>query len=137
MTRRDAGSTLPLMPAAVLVFVILGALSVDVATVHLAQRRLVVVAQAAANDAAVAGLDEAALYLGDVLRLDESAARAAARRVVADAGPGVWLVGVRVDGTVVEVELGAESEPIFGRAVPGADRRAIPLRARARAELRP
>lgn len=58
----ERGSVLMLMPAAVLVLVVLGAIAVDAALVFMAQRELQNATAAAANDAAVAALSEQALY---------------------------------------------------------------------------
>ena len=55
---RDRGSVLMLMPAAVLVLVVLGAVAVDFSIAFLGERELANAASAAANDAAAAAIDE-------------------------------------------------------------------------------
>ena len=54
--RRSRGSVLMLMPAAVLIVLLLGAIAVDSAIVYLRQRQAENIAFDAANDAAGAGL---------------------------------------------------------------------------------
>ncbi len=55
----DRGSVLALVPAALLVLLVLAAIAVDSASEYLARRELAAAADAAANDAATFGLDEA------------------------------------------------------------------------------
>jgi hypothetical protein len=120
--RNDRGSSLMLMPAAVLVFVVLGAFCVDFAAVHLGQRELVTAAQGAANDAAAAGFDEAAFYGGDgTVTLDPARARRAAVASLADNAPDARIVGFTVDvaDATVEVELALAVETVFSKALPG------------------
>lgn len=59
---RDGGSTLLLLPSAVLVLFLLTSLAVDGAATFLAQRQLADVCAGAANDAAVVALDVDQLY---------------------------------------------------------------------------
>jgi len=59
---QDRGSTLLLVPSAVLVLFLLTALAVDGAATFLAQRELADACAGAANDAAAAGLDVDRLY---------------------------------------------------------------------------
>ena len=63
-----------LMPAAVLVVIILGAIAVDQAVVFTRQRELIAAAEAAANDAAGYGIDRDAFYRLNqvVFRLDRA-----------------------------------------------------------------
>lgn len=120
--RSERGSSLMLMPAAVLVFVVLGAFCVDFAAIHLGQRELVTAAQGAANDAAAAGFDEGAFYTGGAVTLDPAAARRAADASLAANAPDARIVGfsvVRADATV-EVELTLLVETVFSKALPGA-----------------
>src|SRR5438552_3809411 len=58
----ERGSVLMLMPAAVLVFLVLGALCVDFGSAYDAQRELASAATAAANDAAGRAIDVELLY---------------------------------------------------------------------------
>ena len=132
----DRGSSLMLMPAAVLVVMVLGAIAVDQSIVYIQQRELVAAAEAAANDAAGYGLDRDAFYDRNEVVFDLTRARAAAlaalraRRIDARAevslGPG---------GTEVVVSLRAEVEYVFAGAIPGAPG-TTEVRALASAELR-
>jgi len=127
----DRGSSLMLMPAAVLVVMVLGAIAVDQSIVYIQQRELV-----AADDAAGYGLDRDAFYDRNEVVFDLARARAAAlaalraRRIDARAevslGPG---------GTEVVVSLRAEVEYVFAGAIPGAPG-TTEVRALASAELR-
>jgi hypothetical protein len=124
-----------LMPAAVLVVVVLGALAVDQSVVYLRQRELVAAAEAAANDAAGYGLDPGAFYERDEISLDPARARAAALASLRARGlDDVTLVALEVDGDELVVRLRGEAEYLFGGAIPGGDRR-IPITARASAQL--
>lgn len=120
--RSERGSSLMLMPAAVLVFVVLGAFCVDFAAIHLGQRELVTAAQGAANDAAAAGFDEDAFYAGGDVTLDPAQARRAAAASLADNAPEARIVGFAVDvaESSVEVELTLQVETVFSKALPGA-----------------
>lgn len=66
----DHGSVLMLMPAAVLIVLLLGAVAVDLSIVQLRQREAVAGAASAANDAVTFALDQDALRRGDGYRLD-------------------------------------------------------------------
>ena len=120
-----------LMPAAVLIVLLLGAISVDFAVVWLAERELANVAAAAANDAATQALDRSAFYADGTVRLDPDRARQVAETAVAVRGPD-WLepgstrLEVRVDPNepVVTVTVEAEAGFVFARAIPGVDRSA-------------
>ncbi|HEX7132346.1 MAG TPA: hypothetical protein VF228_07205 [Iamia sp.] len=118
----DRGSSLMLMPAAVLVFVVLGAFCVDFAAIHLGQRELVTAAQGAANDAAAAGFDEGAFYGGGAVTLDPALARRAAADSLAENAPEARIVGFSVDvaESSVEIELTLAVETVFSKALPGA-----------------
>lgn len=102
-----------LMPAAVLVLVVLAAVAVDAAIVFMAQRELQSAAAAAANDAAVAALDEALLYecggLGVAAdRAEEVAAAAFAARAADTVEPfGSPDVTVAASGGGIEVTVAA------------------------------
>jgi len=111
-----------LLPAVVLVIVVLGALAVDVAVAHLAQRHASQAASAAANDAATYGLDPAVLLTGRPARIDPARARAAAGAALAgertldpDAQPVVEVVGTQVTVTVT-----LRVAYVFSRGIPGA-----------------
>jgi hypothetical protein len=110
-----------LMPVAVLIVVILGAIAVDRAVVFGAQRELVQSAQAAANDAAAVGADIERLRAGhaDTARFDRERIDRAVR---------ASLVGVddlvdhrwTLRGDQVVVELEQRVELVFTKGVPGA-----------------
>ena len=120
--RSERGTSLMLMPAAVLVFVVLGAFCVDFAAIHLGQRELVSAAQGAANDAAAAGFDEAGFYGGGSVTLDPALARRAAVASLADNAPDAEIAGFSVDvaGSTVEIRLTLAVETVFSKALPGA-----------------
>lgn len=117
--RRDRGSSLMLMPAAVLVFVVVAAICVDFSAVYLGQRELVIAAQGAANDAVAVGYDEGAFYSGDGERLDVADARAAAVASLAANAPDATITRLSVVGGAVEIEVALEVGTIFAKAVPG------------------
>ncbi len=110
------------MPAAVLVFLVLGALAVDAAAVFLAQRQLANAAVAAANDAVAAAVDVDSFYsLGRVRLLPGEAQRIADETVLRlglDRLREVRPVAT-VRGEVVEVTITARVDHIFSGAVPG------------------
>lgn len=116
------GSVLVLMPAAVLVFLVLGALAVDAAAVFLAQRQLANAASAAANDAATRAVDLELFYAGGSVRLVPGDAQ----RVAVDTVDRLGLDHlsevrpvVTVRGDVVEVTVSARAHQIFAPSVPG------------------
>jgi hypothetical protein len=121
--RDDAGGTLLLMPAGLLVVLVLAAIAVDLGAVHLGRRDLVHAAGAAANDAVTDGLDEVRLRRGEGYHLDRRRVEEAVRRSLDAQGalddltePAV----VVVEGTTVTVTLTGLVEPVFARALPGA-----------------
>jgi Flp pilus assembly protein TadG len=131
--RNERGSVLILVPAAVLVLVILGAICVDFSVAYLAKRQLQDTAATAVNDAAGAGLDEARLRVGDGrATLDPEAVRAAAVRAVHAGIQGpVRLVGeprVEIHDTTVVVWLEGEASYVFAP-------RTVHVRAEATAKL--
>jgi hypothetical protein len=122
-----------LMPAAVLILVVLGAMAVDRAIVFGAQRDLVATAQAAANDGASA-VDIDVLRGDGEVELDpveiDRAVRASAVQ-----GPPDMTLSWTLDGDQVVVHVEREVDLVFTRGVPGADR-TMHLTATARADLR-
>lgn len=107
-----------LMPAAVLIVIILGAIAVDQAVVFGAQRDLVASAQAAANDAVAAGVDVGDLRAEGNVTVD----RARIDRVVADAARRAGSrvqAGWRIVGGDLVVRFEREVEVIFSQGVPG------------------
>ena len=111
-----------LVPAAVLVLFVLGALVVDSASVWLGQRELQNAASVAATDATSAVAD-APYYSSGRVVLDSAAATRVALASVGDARlSGVTLTDapvVQVVGRQVCVSLSGSVRPVFGRAVPG------------------
>ncbi|HEX9531019.1 MAG TPA: hypothetical protein VF954_07765, partial [Acidimicrobiales bacterium] len=90
----DRGSVLLLVPAAVLVLVILGAIAVDSAVVFLGQRELANGADAAANDAATAFSDPAFYRAGGTTAIDSRQATAVVEASLA----ARQMSGVTLDG---------------------------------------
>jgi Flp pilus assembly protein TadG len=120
----ERGSALMLMPAAVLVFVVLGAIAVDFAVAFLGEREVSNAAAAAANDVAGAALDRDRLYADGALRLDPQEADRAGRAAVAAAGlDDLDDLQVRVDVAaeepVVTVTVSARVRYVFAKALPG------------------
>jgi Flp pilus assembly protein TadG len=120
----ERGSALMLMPAAVLVFVVLGAIAVDFAVAFLGEREVSNAAAAAANDAVGAALDLDRLYEDDALRLDPAAAERVGRAAVEAAGlDDLDDVAVRVDvapdAPTVTVTVSARVRYVFSKALPG------------------
>lgn len=122
----DRGSSLMLMPAAVLVMLVLGAMAADLGHLHGVQRDLIAVADSVANDAVTYGLDVDALRRGGQgdypLRRDR-ARSAALRSVALHSGPGrrYELVGLDVDAPArtVTITLATSVDHFFARALPG------------------
>jgi Flp pilus assembly protein TadG len=121
---RERGSALMLMPAAVLVFVVLGAIAVDFAVAFLGEREVSNAAAAAANDAAGAALDRDRFYTDGAIRLDPRVADRVGRTAVAAAGlDDLDEVEVRVEvgaeAPVVTVTVSARVRYVFAKALPG------------------
>lgn len=119
---------LMLVPAAVLVLVVLGAIAVDSAIAFLGQRELSGAAAAAANDAAGAAISEGAFYRPDGgeaagrIVLDPAAAKELVSHALAARGPrGVTVAGaeVNVRGRQVCVALTGWVDYVFAKALPG------------------
>ena len=113
-----------LMPAAVLVFVVLGAIAVDFAVAFLGEREVSNAAAAAANDAAGAALDADRFYADGAVRLDPERAASVGRAAVAGAGlDDLDDVAVRVrdaaDEPEVTVTVSARARYVFAKALPG------------------
>jgi hypothetical protein len=138
--RRDRGSALMLMPAGVLIVLLLGAITVDLTYVRVAQRELIAAAGDAANDAVTYGMDEARLRRGDGYALDERRVRDAvvdslAAKGLLDELAEPPTVTVDADGTV-EVVLTRVVPHVFGRALPAVEDAVVRGRGAARVELR-
>lgn len=113
----DRGSVLMLMPAAVLIVIVLGALAIDRAVVFGAQRDLVATAQAAANDGAGA-IDLDVLRAGavefDEAQIDQIVTASAGR------ADGAVVSDWEIEGDVLVVRLERRVELVFADGVPGA-----------------
>jgi len=111
-----------LMPAGVLVVLILASIAVDMAVVQLRQRQAFDLAAAAANDAATAAADQAALRSGGFRVDPESARRVVAQSVAAsELAPDLAeppTVTVVDEGVVVTVAVRADY--LFADVIPGA-----------------
>ncbi|HVX19397.1 MAG TPA: hypothetical protein VHA73_15330 [Acidimicrobiales bacterium] len=120
--RRDAGTVLLLMPAAVLIVIILGAIAVDAAVAFTAQRNLVAAAGDASNDASEVGLDRGALLGQGEVRLDRRSVAATILRVLHRDGiddATVEDVAITTDGRSASVRLRRTVRLVFAPIVPG------------------
>lgn len=106
------------MPAAVLILIVLGALAVDFTAVHLRQRELENAADAAANDAAAAAVDQTVLRSTGEVVLDPTLAR---QVIAASVGTrnleGAAISDASTNENQVSVTLTMEVEYIFGKAL--------------------
>jgi len=123
-----------LMPAAVLILVILGALALDRAVAFGAQRGLVATAQSAANNGAGGGLDIDLLRSTGEIDLDPAAVGRQVQATVAASGDDIE-VSWSIEGDTVVVRLHQRIRYLFSPAVPGGDREVV-IGATARANLR-
>lgn len=122
--RGDRGTVLMLMPVAVLIMFVLGAITVDLTALRAGQQDLIAAATDAANDAATAGLDETALRAGLGYRLDPTRVWLVAVDVLATKGLLDDLasgpeVDINPDGSVT-VTISRRVPHLFARAIPGA-----------------
>jgi Flp pilus assembly protein TadG len=113
-----------LMPAAVLVFLVLGAICVDFGSVYSAQRELADAAAAAANDAATRAIDLDHFYATGDARIVQARAWAIAEQSVAAKGldrldAAVTDVHVDATGTRVVVTVSGRAHYLFAKVVPG------------------
>ena len=126
-----------LMPAAVVIILLLGALAVDSAIVYLEQRQAYNVAFDAANDAAGAGLDLEAAQTTGALVYDPARVEAVAAATVEAAGTtGLRLVKAVPDGDGVEVTVEVRVQRLFGQAFGERSSETLQLTARASGEVR-
>jgi hypothetical protein len=120
-----------LMPAAVLVVIVLGAMAVDLSVVHLGEREVSSAASAAVNDAVTYGLDEAALYETGTYGLDPGRVREIVATTLAAqeaSGSDLRLVGSPVlrdtdgDGApeTVTIRVRMTVGYLFAKGLPGA-----------------
>lgn len=136
--RSERGSALMLMPAAVLIMFVLGAIAVDLTALRVGQRDLQAALTDAANDAVAGALDESLLRAGGGYHLDRSAAWVIAmgvletRGALRDVVDGPHLT-VEDDGSVT-ITAARRVPHIFGRALPGVPHHEV-VRATATARL--
>ena len=120
----DRASTLLLFPAALLIVVVLAAVTVDLARLHLARRDLDDLAAAIGNDVTTLGIDETELRRTGAYRLDPVRVRelvtSAARARQSDLVQGVRAETGLVDDRTVHLRLRASIALPFTRALPGA-----------------
>jgi hypothetical protein len=118
----ERGSVLMLVPAGVLIVFVLASIAVDLSLVHLRKRQAFDLAAAAANDAATAGADQAALRSGSYV-IEPGSARAVVDDVVGASELAPHLAAppsVTVTAEGVSVEITLEADYIFAGVVPGA-----------------
>ena len=136
--RREHGTALVMVPACMLVVLGLGTVAVDGAVLHAAQRRLLAICAAAADDAA-GMVDAKAVQFDGSVRLDPTAARRVALARLAPArGIGV-LTGpttVTADTSAVDVATTVDVGRLVFRLLPGGAGRAT-VSCHARGRLRP
>ena len=112
-----------LMPAAILITLLLAAISFDLSLVFLRQRQASSVAVDVANDLASAAFDEATFRATGTFELDAGRAEALGRRFVGAsdlAGEVEALEVTIVEPDRVEVRLTVRVDYVFARAIPGA-----------------
>lgn len=134
-TSSERGTVLLLVPAAVFILCVLGAIVVDSAHATMRRRELQHAADAAANDVAALAIDPAALRTGIVVLDPARAQEVAEASLDAQQVRGLAAVRVRLEGAgTVVVELEAAHPSVFARSIPGAPRTIrVPARARATA----
>ena len=118
----ERGSVLMLVPAGVLIVFVLASIAVDLSLVHLRKRQAFDLASAAANDAATAGADQAALRSGSYV-IEPGSARSVVDDVVGASELAPHLAAppsVTVTAEGVSVEITLEADYIFAGVVPGA-----------------
>lgn len=127
---RERGSVLALMPAAVLIFMVLGSLGVDATIAYLGEREASNLASSVANDAATIGIDVARYYASGELVIDPVRVQAVADAAAARDGGGHLhdlTIETEVLGTDhVVVRVRARVRSLFARALPnGLDEREV------------
>jgi hypothetical protein len=111
-----------LMPAAVLVVLLLGAIAFDLSVVFLRQRQASSLAVDVANDLATAALDEGAFRSDGRYRLDPDRADELAETMVGVSDLHDEVVDVEVNvlsPDSVEVRLVVAVDYVFAKAIPG------------------
>lgn len=122
MRSDEQGSVLALMPAAVLVFIVLGALAVDASVAFLGEREVSNLAGSVANDAATQGIDVERYYATGELLLDPVRVEEVAELALAT-NDRAHLEGLTIDtevigADVVVVRVSASVRSLFGRVLP-------------------
>jgi hypothetical protein len=121
--RGEAGSVLILMPVAMLIVLLLGAIAVDLTVVHLRQQQAIDAAASAANDAVTYGLDEGALRAGRGYRLDPDRVDRAVAASLDAQGIDDELAGppevTEPTPQSVRVVVRLRARYLFARSIPG------------------
>ncbi len=126
-----------LMPAAVLIVLLLGAIAVDSAIVYLGQRQAYNVAFDAANDAAGAGFDlDAARTSGEIVYDPDRVEAIAARAITAAGIDDLELVSAEPDGDGVVVTVRRTVRHLFVQALGDPSRDVLTISARVDGEVR-
>jgi Flp pilus assembly protein TadG len=134
--RAERGSVLMLMPVAVLIVLLLGAIAVDSAIVYLGQRQAYNVAFDAANDAAGAGFDpDAARTSGEIVYDRDRVEALAAQAVAAARLDDLELVSAEIDGTEVVVTVRRTVEHLFVQVLGDPARDEVVVSARVTGEV--
>jgi len=139
--RDERGSVLALLPAAVVIVIVLGAIAVDGALTFLAERDVANLAASVANDAATQGLAIEVFYADGTLELDEELVRAvaadalAASTVSLDHLDQLEIDVDLLDVDTVQVSVSARIKTLFSRALPASvEWRSVEATARAVAQ---
>jgi hypothetical protein len=126
------------MPAAVLVFIVLGALAVDASLAFLGEREVSNLASAVANDAATQGIDVVRYHGTGELVIDPARVRDVADVAVANSGLDHLddlTIETDVVGDTVVVRVRARVRSLFSRVLPdGLESRDVAASAEATAE---
>jgi Flp pilus assembly protein TadG len=121
--RSDRGTVLMLMPAAVLVLFVLGAIAVDSAVAFMAQRNLASAAADASNNAGDVAVDQAAVLGRGQLTLDAQAAKTEVEKVLQSDGitdATIDAVRPTPDGHGFQVVVERKVHLPFAAPIPGA-----------------
>lgn len=126
-----------LMPAAVLIMLLLGAIAVDSAIVYLGQRQAYNVAFDAANDAAGAGFDLHVVRTSGEIVYDPARVEALAAQAVTAAGiDDLELVSAVPDGAAVVVTVRRTVKHLFVQALGDPASDVLTISARVEGEVR-
>ena len=120
--RRESGSALMLMPAAVLIVLMMLGIAVDESRVFLARRELADLAATAANDAVTRGLDQSRFRSDGSYVLSRTAVEESVLATLATADLAAPVsghaVGIGNNEPTVTVTLTAELAPLFRLVAP-------------------